>query len=61
MLDSAPLSTSESEQRCFKLEAGFRAQQKHAIDSYLIEAFVETQYKRNQVRITLKTGLHEKA
>ena len=49
------------ENRCFKLEAGFLAQQKQKIDGFLTEAYEEVFLKKNVVRITLKTDLREKA
>ena len=46
--------------RCFKLEAGFLAQQKQKIDGFLTEAYEEVFQKKNLVRITLKTDLRER-
>ncbi|TWT26309.1 YslB family protein [Planomicrobium sp. CPCC 101110] len=48
------------ENRCFKLEAGFLAEQKQKIDGYLTEAHEEVFQKKNLVRITLKTDLRER-
>ena len=48
------------EQRCFKLEAGFLAQQKQNIDGFMTEAFEESLGKKKGVRITLKTDLRDK-
>lgn len=47
--------------RCFKLEAGFLAEQKQKLDGFLTEAYEEVFLKKNQVRITLKTDSREKA
>ncbi|WP_422123014.1 YslB family protein [Planococcus sp. X10-3] len=51
-----PLKT---ENRCFKLEAGFLAQQKQKIGGFLTEAYEEVLPKKKLVRITLKTDLRE--
>ena len=48
------------EPRCFKLEAGFLAQQKQNIDGFMTEAFEESLGKKKGVRITLKTDLRDK-
>lgn len=45
--------------RCFKLEAGFLAQQQQKISGYLTEAYDEVLPKKKLVRITLKTDLRE--
>lgn len=45
--------------RCFKLEAGFLAQQKQKIGGFLTEAYDEVLPKKKIVRITLKTDLRE--
>jgi predicted hydrocarbon binding protein len=47
------------ENRCFKLEAGFLAQQKQKIEGFLTEAYEEVYQKKNLIRITLKTDLRE--
>ncbi|WP_033544089.1 YslB family protein [Planococcus sp. CAU13] len=47
------------ESRCFKLEAGFLAQQKQKIGGFLTEAYEEVSPKKKIVRITLKTDLRE--
>ena len=49
------------ENRCFKLEAGFLAEQKQKLSGFLTEAYEEVLPKKNLVRITLKTDLREKA
>ncbi|HSJ38165.1 MAG TPA: DUF2507 domain-containing protein, partial [Planococcus sp. (in: firmicutes)] len=51
-----PLKT---ENRCFKLEAGFLAQQKQKLGGFLTEAYEEVIPKKKLVRITLKTDLRE--
>ncbi|MBB5180693.1 hypothetical protein HNQ44_002122 [Planomicrobium koreense] len=48
------------EHRCFKLEAGFLAQQKQNIDGFMTEAYEEPLGKKKGVRITLKTDLRDK-
>lgn len=55
------LAPIKSEQRCFKLEAGFLAQQKQKIDGFVTEAHEEVFAKKNKVRITLKWDLRDKA
>lgn len=45
--------------RCFKLEAGFLAQQKQKLGGFLTEAYDEVLPKKKLVRITLKTDLRE--
>ncbi|MFD1030456.1 YslB family protein [Metaplanococcus flavidus] len=47
------------ENRCFKLEAGFLAQQKQKLGGFLTEAYEEVLPKKKSVRITLKTDLRE--
>ncbi|TWT09375.1 DUF2507 domain-containing protein [Planomicrobium sp. CPCC 101079] len=54
------LIPSKIENRCFKLEAGFLAQQKQKLDGFLTEAHEEVFQKKNLVRITLKTDLRER-
>ncbi|PSL35188.1 uncharacterized protein DUF2507 [Planomicrobium soli] len=54
------LIPSKIENRCFKLEAGFLAQQHQKIGGYLTEAYEEVFQKKNLVRITLKTDLRER-
>lgn len=49
----------KTENRCFKLEAGFLAQQKQKIGGFLTEAYDEVIPKKKLVRITLKTDLRE--
>lgn len=53
------LTPLKTENRCFKLEAGFLAQQKQKIGGFLTEAYEEVIPKKNLVRITLKTDLRE--
>lgn len=55
------LAAPGPEQRCYKLEAGFLAQQKQNIDGFMTEAFEESLGKKKGVRITLKTDLRDKA
>ncbi len=55
------LAAPGPEHRCFKLEAGFLAQQKQNIDGFMTEAFEESLGKKKGVRITLKTDLRDKA
>lgn len=45
--------------RCFKLEAGFLAQQKQKLSGFLTEAYEEVLPKKKMVRIMLKTDLRE--
>lgn len=45
--------------RCFKLEAGFLAQQEQELSGFLTEAYDEVLLKKKMVRITLKTDLRE--
>lgn len=45
--------------RCFKLEAGFLAQQQQKLSGFLTEAYEEALPKKKMVRITLKTDLRE--
>lgn len=47
------------EDRCFKLEAGFLAQQEQKLSGCLTEAYDEIVPKKKIVRITLKTDLRE--
>lgn len=47
------------ENRCFKLEAGFLAEQKQKIDGFLTEAYEEVLPRKKIVRITLKTDVRE--
>lgn len=54
------LKPTKIDQRCFKLEAGFLAQQKQKIDGFVTEAFEEVFDKKMQVRITLKWDLRDK-
>lgn len=54
------LDAPGSEQRCFKLESGFLAQQKQNIDGFMTEAFEESLGKKKGIRITLKTDLRDK-
>ncbi|MDN7240310.1 YslB family protein [Planococcus sp. N028] len=54
------LKPAKMENRCFKLEAGFLAQQKQKIDGCLTEAYEEVYQKKNLIRITLKTDLRER-
>lgn len=54
------LTPLKIEQRCFKLEAGFLAQQKQKISGCLTEAYEEVVVKKNTVRILLKSDLREK-
>ena len=54
------LAAVGTEPRCFKLEAGFLAQQKQNIDGFMTEAFEEPLGKKKGVRITLKTDLRDK-
>jgi hypothetical protein len=54
------LSPPKAEQRCFKLEAGFLAQQKQKIDGFVTEAHEEVFAKKNSVLITLKWDLRDK-
>lgn len=55
------LHPNKIENRCFKLEAGFLAEQKQKLGGFLTEAYEEVLPKKNLVRITLKTDLREKA
>lgn len=54
------LTPIKIDQRCFKLEAGFLAQQKQKIDGFVTEAFEEIVEKKKKVRITLKSDLRDK-
>ena len=54
------LKPVKTENRCFKLEAGFLAQQKQKLGGYLTEAYDELIPKKKLVRIILKTDLREK-
>lgn len=45
--------------RCFKLEAGFLAQQQQKLSGFLTEAYDEVLRKKKLVRITLKTDQRE--
>ncbi len=47
------------ENRSFKLEAGFLAQQQQKLNGFLTEAYDEVLPKKKMVRITLKTDLRE--
>ncbi|MGI2326406.1 YslB family protein [Planococcus sp. YIM B11945] len=53
------LTPVKIDNRCFKLEAGFLAQQKQKLSGFLTEAYEEVFQKKNMVRITLKTDLRE--
>lgn len=53
------LTPIKIDQRCFKLEAGFLAQQKQKIDGFVTEAFEEILDKKKKVRITLKSDLRD--
>lgn len=55
------LVPTKAEQRCFKLEAGFLAQQKQKIDGFVTEAYDEVSVKKKKVRITLKWDLRDQA
>lgn len=55
------LTPPKADQRCFKLEAGFLAQQKQKIDGFVTEAHEEVFPKKNRVLITLKWDLRDKA
>lgn len=55
------LSPPKAEGRCFKLEAGFLAQQKQKIDGFVTEAYEEVFAKKNSVLISLKWDLRDKA
>lgn len=48
------------EQRCFRLEAGFLAEQKQKQLGYLTECYVEKIEKKNYVKFILKWDLKEK-
>lgn len=48
------------EQRCFRLEAGFMAEQKQKQLGYLTECYEEKYEKKNCVKFTLKWDLKEK-
>ena len=48
------------EQRCFRLEAGFLAEQKQKQLGYLTECYEEKYEKKNHVKFTLKWDLKEK-
>lgn len=54
------LEPIKMENRCFKLEAGFLAEQQQKIEGFLTESYDERVPKKNLVRITLKTDLREK-
>ncbi|HSI68424.1 MAG TPA: YslB family protein [Planococcus sp. (in: firmicutes)] len=54
------LSPLSSGGRCFKLEAGFLAEQKQNIDGFVTEAYEEPHPKKKMVRITLKWDLKDK-
>lgn len=45
--------------RCFRLEAGFLAEQQQKIGGFLTEAYEEVLPRKKIVRITLKTDLRE--
>ena len=45
---------------CFKLEAGFLAEQKQKIDGFVTEAYEEPHPKKKMVRITLKWDIKDK-
>lgn len=47
------------EQRCFRLEAGFLAEQKQKQLGYLTECYDERNEKKNYVKFTLKWDLKE--
>lgn len=55
------LQPMKIESRCFKLEAGFLAEQQQKLGGFLTEAYEEVLPKKKLVRITLKTDLREKA
>ncbi|MGN7476858.1 YslB family protein [Solibacillus silvestris] len=48
------------EQRCFRIEAGFLAEQKQKQLGYLTECYEEKFEKKNYVKFTLKWDLKEK-
>lgn len=48
------------EQRCFRLEAGFLAEQRQKQLGYLTECYDEKYEKKNHVKFTLKWDLKEK-
>ena len=47
------------EQRCFRLEAGFLAEQKQKQLSFLTECYEEKDSKKNIVKFTIKSDLKE--
>jgi predicted hydrocarbon binding protein len=48
------------EQRCFRLEAGFLAQQQQKLGGFLSECFEEKSIKKNTVQFHVKWDLKEK-
>jgi predicted hydrocarbon binding protein len=48
------------EQRCFRLEAGFLAEQKQKQLGFLTECYEEKDPKKNAVKFTIKSDLKEK-
>lgn len=48
------------EKRCFRLEAGFLAQQQEKLGGFMTECFEEKQLKKNAVQFHVKWDLKEK-
>jgi len=52
--------TLQMEHRCFRLEAGFLAQQQQKLSGYMTECFEEKSLKTNTVQFHVKWDLKEK-
>ena len=57
---SGPTDVLNLEQRCFKLESGFLAQQQQKLNGFLTECYDEKSLKKNHVLFQLKWDLKEK-